>query len=1053
MKKVLLLLVLILMAPIAANSQQFGKNKMQYKNFDWYFIQSDHFDVYFSPGGEYIADFTATVAEDALAKMQKEFKYQITNRVPLVIYNSHNDFQQTNVIAEYMEEGVGGVTELFKNRVVVPFEGNYKQFDHVIRHELIHAFINDMFYGGSIQSIISNNITLQIPLWMNEGLAEYFSLDGWDNNSDMFIRDATISEYLPPINYLGGYFAYRGGQSVWWYIAEKYGREKISEVLQRIRTMRSVEQGFKSSIGLSLEELSERWTREQKILYWPDIAKREDPAITAKRMTDHKKDNNFYNTSPAISPKGDKIAFISDRKDYFDVYVMSTTDPKEIDQVVDGQRTKDFEELHLLTPGITWSPEGDKIALAVKSGERDAIFIVDVKEGDEEKIEFELEGIFSVHWSPKGDKLTFIGNTARQSDIYVYDLKTKTLSNLTNDIFSDSDPTFAPDGETIYFSSDRGGYITPLPENRNFRIYNHNIGQYDLYSINLSTKKIERLNDDPESDEASVVVSSDGKKILFISDKNGINNIYEKNLETGKTRPVTNSLNGIYQLSLSKDDSKLAFSSMVYAGFDIFLLKNPFDKKLNTDELELTEFKKRLYVKPDSTARTIAKSIDSTGMFGDSIKVAAPVVKKTNEDTLKLYGDKIQIDFQNYVFAESYNRDSLLALRQPSKANITVDGKDSLGRYIVNKYKLNFTPDIIYGNAGYSTFYGVQGTTQMAFSDMLGNHQIYFATNLLLDLKNSDYVLAYYYLPNKIDWGVIGYHSARFIYYENGYDYNSYLYRYRNYGLNVVMSMPYDKFNRMDFNLGFMNISKENLDNPYEESQDFSLLIPQVSYSHDNVLWGMTAPTNGKRYEFTLYGSPKFGNNSLGFYTLTADYRKYFKFWKDYNFVFRFAGGFSGGPNPGQFFIGGTDNWINRTFENNNIPIEDAQDYAFFNPGLPLRGYNYDAKRGSRYSIMNLELRFPLIKYFLAGPIPLFFQNILGTAFIDMGTAWNKDKSLRLFDKDEAGALGTRDLLIGMGFGARVFFLYFPIKFDIAWPYDFKSFGQSKFYISIGADF
>ncbi len=1053
MRRFNLLFFIFIFLAINIQAQQFGKNKVQYKNFDWYYIQTEHFDIYFSQGGEYITDFTASVAEDALARMQKEFKHQITNRIPIVIYNSHNDFQQTNVVQEYMEEGVGGVTELFKNRVVVPFEGNYKQFEHVIRHELIHAYLNDMFYGGSIQSIISNNITLQVPLWVNEGLAEYFSLNGWDTNSDMFLRDATISEYLPSINGLNGYFAYRGGQSVFWYIAEKYGREKVGEILQKTKTLRSVEQALKSSIGLNYEELSERWLREQKILYWPDIAKREDPALFAKKLTDHKKDNNFYNTSPAISPKGDKIAFISDRKDYFDVYVMSTTNPKDIDKVVDGQRTKDFEELHLLTPGITWSPDGNKIALAVKSGDRDAIFIIDVKSGDEEKIKFDLEGIFSVHWSPKGNKITFIGNTARQSDIYVYDLSTKTLTNLTNDIFSDSDPTFANDGETIYFSSDRDNYLTSLKESASFRIFKHNIQQYDLYSININTKKIERITNLPDSDESSVVVSADGKKILFISDKNGINNIYEKNLETGIIRPITNSLNGIYQLSLSADDSKLAFSSMVYAGFDIFLLKNPFEKKLNVAELEPTEFIKRKMYKPYDASKYLAKNADTSEVKIDTIKSKSPEVKKSEEDTLKLYGEKIEIDFQNYIFAESYNRDSLLSLRQSTKPLEPVEGKDSLGRYIVNKYKLNFTPDIIYGNAGYSTFYGVQGTTEMAFSDMLGNHQIYFATNLLLDLKNSDYVLAYYYLPNRIDWGIVMYHSARFLYYDDPYSYYSYLYRYRNYGLNLIMSVPFDKFNRTDFNLGLMNISKENLDNPYEPSQDYTLLVPQISYTHDNVLWGMTAPVNGKRYEFALYGSPKFGNNSLGFYTFTADYRKYFKFWSDYNFIFRFAGGLSGGPNPGQFFIGGTENWINRTFENENIPIENAQDFAFFSPGLPLRGYNYDAKRGTRYSIINLELRFPLIKYFLAGPIPLFFQNILGTAFIDLGTAWSKDKSLRLFDKDEAGALGTRDLLIGMGFGWRVFILYFPVKFDIAWPYNFKNFGSSKFYISIGADF
>jgi Tol biopolymer transport system component len=1055
MKKLIFYLIFLTLMPAFLFSQDFGKNKVQYKDFDWYFIQTDHFDIYFSQGGEYIADFTASVAEASLSRMSKEFRYQINNRVPIVIYNSHNDFQQTNVVQEYMEEGVGGVTELFKNRVVVPFEGNYKQFRHVIAHELVHAFLNDMFYGGSLQSIISNNISLQIPLWMNEGLAEYMSLEGWDTNSDIFLRDATISEYLPPINYLYGYFAYRGGQSVWWYISEKYGKEKVGDLLQRIKAVRSVDQGIKSALGLNMEELSERWQREQKVLYWPDIAKREDPTMFSKRLTEHKKDNNFYNTSPSMSPKGDKIAFISDRNDYFDVYIMSATDGKIIDKVVSGQRTKDFEELHLLTPGITWSPDGNKIALAVKSGERDAIFIENIVTGDEQKIQFDLEGIFSVNWSPIENKLTFVGNTSIQSDIYIYDMDKKTLTNMTNDIFSDSDPVFSPDGKTVYFSSDRGNYLDKKNISGNFRMYNHNFNQYDIYSLDLTNNSIKRITDSRLSDETSVVVAPDGEKILFISDKNGINNIYEKNLETGIERPITNSLNGIYQLSLSKDGSKLVYSSLIYAGFDLFLMKNPFDRDLKKSELEPSEFIKRRDQQILLAANPKLKSKSETPADTSLVKINKierdSILKVKEKDTTSnLYGENIRIDFQNFIFTEKYDRDSLLA-NKTNNPLPNISGKDSLGRYYVSKYKINFSPDLIYGNAGYSTFYGVQGTTQMAFSDMLGNHQIFFATNLLLDLKNSDYVLAYYYLPKKIDWGIIGYHSARFLYLGN--DYYSSLYRFRNYGLTAIASLPFDRFNRTDFTLGWVNLSQENLDDPSVPNQSYSLIYPSISYVHDNTLWGMTAPNNGTRYNLTFSGSPPISNNSLSFYTFTYDYRKYFKLTQDYNFVSRVSGGISFGKNPGQFFIGGTENWINRQFENNTIPINNVQDFAFLAPGLPLRGYNYDAQRGTRFSILNLEMRFPLIKYFLAGPIPLLFQNILGTAFIDVGSAWFKESDLRFFEKDADGNTKTRDLLIGMGFGARVFLFYFPLKFDIAWPYDFRSFGQSKFYISIGADF
>jgi hypothetical protein len=300
-----------------------------------------------------------------------------------IVYKSTNDFQETNVTDEYLDEGIGGFTELFKNRIVLPFDGNYKAFRHVIHHELTHAVMNDMFYGGSLQNIISKNISIQLPLWFNEGMAEYQSL-GWDTNTDMFIRDAIINEYLPDINALSGYFAYRGGQAVFYYIAEKYGKEKIGEIINRTRGLNSLEEALKASIGLSIEELNERWKKDLKKKYWPDIAEREDPDEFSKRLTDNKKDGGVYNTSPAISPQGDKIAFITNRNFYFDVYIMSAIDGKVIKKIVEGNRSNDFEQLNILTPGLDWSPDGSKIVLSAKSSGYDHVYIIDVESEDKE---------------------------------------------------------------------------------------------------------------------------------------------------------------------------------------------------------------------------------------------------------------------------------------------------------------------------------------------------------------------------------------------------------------------------------------------------------------------------------------------------------------------------------------------------------------------------------------------------------------------------------------------------------------------------------------------
>src|SRR5947208_11589079 len=215
MKRKFLMVIFALLAGAGityGQSTNFGKNKVQYKQFHWQYIQSAHFDIYYYQGGYELAQFCAEIAEKSLTSIEKTVRYDITQRISVLVYISHNDFQQTNAVGEYLPEGVGGVTELLKNRVVLPFEGDYELFRHVIHHELVHAVINDMFVGGTYQALLTGG-GMEIPTWMNEGLAEYNSLHGLDIETDMFMRDATLNDAVPPLQRLGGYVQYRVGQT------------------------------------------------------------------------------------------------------------------------------------------------------------------------------------------------------------------------------------------------------------------------------------------------------------------------------------------------------------------------------------------------------------------------------------------------------------------------------------------------------------------------------------------------------------------------------------------------------------------------------------------------------------------------------------------------------------------------------------------------------------------------------------------------------------------------------------------------------------------------
>jgi len=1057
---------------------QFGQNKVQYNNYEWLYIQTTHFDIYFSEAGKTNAEFAAAAAEAALEDLQKRLNYQINNRISLIIYNSHNEFQETNVTDGYLGQGTGGFTEPFKNRVVFPFEGDYKKYRHVIHHELVHAVMRDMLYGGTIQNIISRGITLQLPHWFHEGMAEYLS-SNWETNTDMFIRNAIINDFLPDIQQLSGYFGYRGGQSVFKYIADKYGREKVGELLTKISDVGNFEEGLKQTLGLTIEELSDNWKKEVKVHYWPDIATREEPDEFSKRLTDNKKSIGFYNSSPAISPVGDKMAFISDRDIYLDVYVRSIKEDEDITKVVSSGTTFEFEELNILYPALTWSPDNKHIALSLKQGGEDVITIIDVETNEYKRLPFSFSGIGSVSWSPDGKKIAFDAHNATQSDIYVYSFDTEKVTKVTDDIFSDSQPSWGPKSQTIYFSSDRGEFLTQYMIPQNFNLYNFNYKQVDLYCTNLNTNRIARLTNWEESDEKSAVISPNGKEMLFVSDKNGIFNIYKisisENLSDSNliasnfAKPITNSLNAVEQISLSTDGMKLIYTSLFKQGYNIFLINDPFNLNIELDSIELTDYManvQKYNSEPVGEVEFLARSskLNSTKTFDYEITNNTDSTdKKDNKRNFIFTGelvvdeDEIESDstenndYSKYVFSPSNENFVTIDSSFAEKENLFTQKLDSNGNYLLNRYKINFTPDLIYANAGYSTMYGLIGTTVLSFSDMLGNHRLVGITGFQVDLKNSDYGLSYYYLGDRINLAVEAFHTARFIYLNRTSSYD--LFRFRSYGGTVSASFPLSKFNRFETGLSSILTSSENLENFSEPMEKVFYSIPSLSFIHDNTMWGYYSPIQGTRYKATIFGNFGFDNSEKSFYSLTVDYRKYIRFLYDNSVVFRFSGGYSAGQNPQRFMLGGTENWINRTFTTGSVPIENASDFAFLSPAMPLRGYNYAQQLGTKYILFNFELRMPIIRYLIAGPIiPLFFQNVIGTAFIDAGTAWNENSEFDFSLKRNSDDL-SKGMLVGTGFGARTYLIFFLLRFDVAWAYDFENFSKPKYYFSIGVDF
>jgi len=947
----LILVFLILFSFLPLNAQYFSRNKPSYKVFEFDVLNSPNFEIYHYIDNDTLIDFLAQGAEEWYSIHQKVFADTFIIRNPLIFYNDHSDFQQTNTISGLLGTGTGGVTESLKNRVIMPVAPTLAQTDHVLGHELVHAFQFNMFNVDSNMGLNMNNL----PLWMVEGMAEYLSIGSVDPNTAMWMRDALMINDFPTLKKMSSdysYFPYRFGHAFWSMVGKTWGDSVILPIFRETARF-GYDRAFRNVLGINEENLSSLWKSAMEVHYSPYLSDTVNKPTGNMILSEH--NSGPTNISPSLSPDGRLIAFFSQKNVFtLDLYLADAGTGKIIKKLSSVLKNSDIDDFSSIESGGTWSPDSKQFAFVIFSKGVNKLAIVDVSSA---KIinEIELPGVASIStaaWSPDGESILVSGSANGINDLYLYMLANRELKRLTYDFNANIHPAWSPDGRYIVYATEN------IQTGNNGKKYSFDLVIFD--AIKGITVKPEIF---PGADNLNPQYSPDGKSIYFLSNRDGFRNMYSYDTESGKISQMTAFPTGISgitafapALSVAQESGLIAYTYYYNSNHQIYTA--------NPDEF--------MHIETD------ANEVDfSAGTLPPLNHIAYNIV----DSSLYNRVDNIPVNTDSFSTVSYKPKFQLDAISNAVQTDV------SAGRYGTN----------------------MAGSVSMSFSDILGNNQLFSALSLNGEIYDFGIQAAYVNQKRKLKFGgIISHIPTRYgtiTQQRDSITYNGERIEVYNLALDNIRMFEdnislfafypfsqtrrveagistswyyyrYDRYNNYYSDYGyFLGSAKEKLDSP----EGFNLQQVDVAYVKDNSYFGMTAPLQGQRARLQIIKN--FG--ILNFYSALLDYRQYF-FMKPLSFAFRLY-------HYGRYGSTSNSNIISPVFLGYPWMIRGYDSKAIYNKmGYEeVLSFNTDLLYGSRIAVANAEIRIPL-----TGPeqLALIKSKWVGSdfnLFFDGGIAWD----------------------------------------------------------------
>ena len=1099
------------LAHAQVNAVTFGKNRIQYHKFNWRFYQTENFNVHFTQNGLELSKFVLQVAEEELPAMETFTEISLERRANIIVYNSYDDLQATNVGLGNDVQDVGGNTRLVNNKMVVYFNGNHDDLRRQIREGIAKILFDTRLFGDNIGEFAGNAALLDLPKWLTDGYVKY-AAENWSQVLDDQLRSAMLSA-----RYNNFYqFAFEqpdlAGHSFWHYIADKYKKENVTYFMYLSILYKNLNSASQRIAKKKFKKVLEDFMEYESDLYFKDLRGRRPYPKGQIAVTEEVDVNtDYYRFAPNPNKKLYTWAVTEYYKGRYNVVLVENYVNRKIllsngVRVYKHQRNPNY-------PVMAWDGKGSRLAYVYWKDDHIWLEVYDIV-NRLKRTKNDLTGLFDqvqdMSYMLDANTLIFSAVKNGHTDLFIYKIDKGTVDQLTDDVWDDMDASFVsfPNKYGIIFSSNR-----PNVENKGGDTSLPSKNRYNVYLIDAVKKggfrQVTKLTNLAHGN-ARFPTQYNMNHFTFVSDESGIGNRYAgffttkaegldtlvivgdeilrnpplKELDStlkvwGRsepdsigyvavtkdstyTFPITNYQSSIVETSTDGDIGQV--SEVTQQGDFKFVYR------LRVDSLALR--RRNVTARPTPYARSL---------IAERKAAEGRAIVNQEVDSAKSKEGFFQNEFEN-------EKPDSASLQRRQQESFERQPESQLAKAKLLKYRLRFSMDQVLAGISnsilvtrYQPYAGGSGPIRLnngnnlsfgfnaTISDVMEDYRFSGGVNPGINFKDNQYYFSFENFRKRLDWGATFYRSAADVSFGDypGKQTTSLYQANIAYPLDVVRSLRLFSAYRSDrYALKAVDrtvtLPQEDFSNNY--------LITRLEYVYDNTINPAQNIWHGLRYKayFENIAQIKKEVGQKRQYTLNFgfDARHYYPIYRNLIWAVRAAGDVSWGNQKLVYYLGGTDGWLMPKFNDANVPSAN-QNYAYQTLAVNLRGFKQNVANGNNALVINSEVRLPVISTLFNRPINnAFLRNFQVVQFFDLGSAWegkytkiarptavfaNNDPLYPITIRQKAGGVGP--FAGGYGFGARSTLLGYFLRLDAAWEMNGFFRNKPMWYFSLGVDF